>query len=244
MSGTDEPRVALVSGAGQGLGRSVCERLAADGFSIVAVDINGDSAAATAALVGGTARTCDVGDRQSVRALSESLPAGIDVLVNNAGVWRFHKLIGSDPQDIDDVLRVNLLGTLNCSLVFAPMIAARGGGSIVNFTSAAASMRAQGVGIYPVSKAAVEALTQQLAVELGPTGVRVNAVGPGMIVTDGTRSNYAGERGVQRARMVPLRRVGEPSDVADVVAFLASDAARYVSGQIIYVDGGVVAGRS
>jgi 3-oxoacyl-[acyl-carrier protein] reductase len=222
----------------------VCARLSADGFSIVAVDINGDTAAETAALLGGEARTCDVGDRESVGALSESLPAGIDVLINNAGIWRFHSLVGSRAGDIDDVLRVNLLGTINCTLAFAGKMAARGGGSVVNFTSAAAAMRAQGVGIYPVSKAAVEALTQQLAVELGPSGVRVNAVGPGMIVTDGTRANYAGERGAQRAKTVPLRRVGEPGDIADVVAFLASDASRYVSGQIIYVDGGIVAGRS
>lgn len=238
------PLVVVVTGAGQGLGRAVCQRLSSDGCSIIAVDIHAHAAAQTAAMVGGSARTCDVGDRESVRALIESIPEGIDVLVNNAGIWRFHKLVGSSPTDIDDVLRVNLIGTLNCSLAFAEGMASRGGGSIVNFSSAAANMRAQGVGIYPVSKAAVEALTQQLAVELGPSGIRVNAVGPGMIVTEGTRANYEGEKGAQRARMVPLRRVGEPSDIADVVAFLASDDSRYVSGQIIYVDGGVVAGRT
>ena len=237
-------KVALVTGAGQGLGRAVCERLAADGFSVIAVDIDAVSAAETAAMVGGQSRTCDVGDRDSVRALRDSVPEGVDVLINNAGIWRFHKLVGSAANDIDDVLRVNLIGTINCSLAFAEGMGARGGGSIVNFSSAAANMRAQGVGIYPVSKAAVEALTQQLAVELGPAGIRVNAVGPGMIVTDGTRMNYEGERGAQRAKMVPLRRVGEPSDIADVVAFLASPESRYVSGQIIYVDGGIVAGRS
>ena len=240
---TTSPGLALVTGAGRGLGRAVCQRLRADGFDIVAVDIDAGTAAATAELVGGVSRVCDVGDRKSVRELSESLPQGIDVLINNAGIWRYHKLVGSDPDDIDDVLRVNLMGTLNCTLAFVESMAERGGGAVVNFSSAAASMRAQGVGIYPVSKAAVEALTQQLAVELGPMGIRVNAVGPGVIVTEGTQANYEGERGVQRARMVPLRRVGEPDDIADVVAFLASHDARYVSGQIIYVDGGIVAGR-
>jgi 3-oxoacyl-[acyl-carrier protein] reductase len=99
------------------------------------------------------------------------------------------------------------------------------------------------VGIYPATKAAVESFTRQCALELGPRGIRVNAVGPGLIVTEGTEANYAGERREQRARFVPLRRVGEPADIADVVAFLLGDDARYVTGQVIYVDGGLSAGQ-
>jgi 3-oxoacyl-[acyl-carrier protein] reductase len=120
---------------------------------------------------------------------------------------------------------------------------ANGGGSIVNLSSGAAWTNSPGVGIYPASKAAVESLTKQMAIEWGPQGVRANAVGPGLIVTEGTQANYQGERRVERGRPVPLRRVGEPQDIADVIAFLCSDDARYVSGQVVYVDGGVTAGR-
>ena len=237
--------VALVTGAGQGLGRATAQRLHADGHEIVAVDLDGVKARATAEAVGGEWRVCDVGDRSAVAALAASLPDGIDILINNAGIWRFGPLTTADPVDIDSVLRTNLAGTLHCALAFAPLMAARGGGSIVNLTSAAAPMRAQGVGIYPVSKAAVEALTQQLAVELGPQHIRVNAVGPGMIVTEGTAPSYA-DPAVLAARtaMVPLREIGIPTDIADAIAFLVSPAARYISGQILYVDGGVTAGRS
>ena len=237
--------VALITGAGQGLGRATAERLHADGHDIVAVDLDGAKARATADALGGQWRVCDVGDREAVAQLVASLPDGIDILINNAGIWRFGPLSTADPTDIDTVLRTNLGGTINCTLAFAPSIAARGGGSVVNLTSAAAPMRAQGVGIYPVSKAAVEALTQQLAVELGPKGIRVNAVGPGMIVTEGTAPSYA-DPAIREARtaMVPIRAIGGPSDIADAIAFLVSGAARYISGQILYVDGGVTAGRS
>ena len=121
MTRPDAARVALVTGAGRGLGRAVCERLAADGYAIVAADLDAASAAATASAVGGIARTVDVGDRGSVRALRESLPDGIDALVNNAGIWRFHRLLDGDAGDIDDVLRTNLLGTLNCIQAFAAL---------------------------------------------------------------------------------------------------------------------------
>jgi 3-oxoacyl-[acyl-carrier protein] reductase len=122
-------------------------------------------------------------------------------------------------------------------------MAERGGGAIVNLSSAAAVTRSPGIEVYPVSKGAVETLTGQLALELGPAGIRVNAVGPGLIVTEGTAPNYQGARRAERAQNVPLRRVGEPIDIANVVAFLVSDQASYVSGQVIYVDGGVSAGR-
>ena len=233
---------AVVTGAGQGLGRATAVRLAADGFRIVALDRNGDTAAATADAVGGTAHTCDVRDRDAVRAVAAEI-GPVQVLVNNAGIWRYSDLLSITPEDARDVLDVNLLGTLWCIQAFAPLIAANGGGSIVNFSSVAAAMRAPSVGIYSASKAAIEELTGQAAQELAPSGIRVNAVGPGSVLTEGTAPAYEGDRLEARARMVPMGRVGAPDDIADVVSFLVSDAARYVSGQVVYVCGGVTASR-
>jgi 3-oxoacyl-[acyl-carrier protein] reductase len=234
-------RLAVITGAGRGLGRATAERLRADGCSIIAADIDAASAKATAEALGGQWRQCDVGRAESVAELAASLPDGVDILINNAGIWRYSGLLDAPPGDIDQVLNINFHGTLRCSLALAPGMIARGGGAIVNLSSAAAPMHAQGVGIYPVSKAAVESLTLQLALELGRHQIRVNAVGPGMILTEGTSKSYKGDPS-GRARMVALGHLGEPRDIADVIGFLVSDAARYVTGQVIYVDGGVTAG--
>jgi 3-oxoacyl-[acyl-carrier protein] reductase len=232
--------VALVTGAGRGLGRAIAVRLSGDGHSIVAVDIDGDAAEATAAAVGGSSRQCDVADRDAVRDLAASV-GPVDVLVNNAGIWTYGSILDASDADVDRVIAVNFMGTLNCCRSFVPgMITARGG-AIVSLSSLAAAMAATGVEVYPITKAAVEALTRQLAQELGPSGIRVNAIGPGSMLTEGTAPAYEGERMAQRAALVPLRRVGTPDDIANAVAFLVSDQASYISGQVIYVDGGLSA---
>jgi NAD(P)-dependent dehydrogenase (short-subunit alcohol dehydrogenase family) len=219
---------AVVTGAGQGLGRATAVRLAADGFTVVALDRNGDAAVATAKEVGGTGHTVDVRDRDAVQAVAAEI-GPIQVLVNNAGIWRYSDLLSITPQDARDVLDVNLLGTLWCIQAFAPLIAANGGGSIVNFSSVATAMRAQSVGIYSASKAAIEELTGQAAQEFASSGIRVNAVGPGSVLTEGSAPAYEGDRLAARARMVPMGRVGTPDDVADVVSFLvpATSLARW-----------------
>jgi 3-oxoacyl-[acyl-carrier protein] reductase len=232
--------VAVVTGAGQGLGRAIAERLARDGHELVAVDIDASKAAATADALGGRSYQCDVADRQAVTELASSV-GPVEILVNNAGIWSYGPLVSAEDEAIDRVIAVNLLGTLNCCRAFAPAMVAAGRGVIVNLSSLAAAMAATGVEIYTVTKGAVETLTRLLALELGPSGIRVNAVGPGSILTEGTAAAYQGERLAQRAALVPLRRIGTPQDIANAVGFLASEDAAYISGQVIYVDGGVSA---
>jgi 3-oxoacyl-[acyl-carrier protein] reductase len=230
----------VVTGAGRGLGRAVAVRLADDGYDVVAVDIDAESAAATAAMCGGRAEQCDVADQSAVADLA-ARTGSVTTLVNNAGVWSYGPLLAAREDDIARVISVNLLGTLHCCRAFGPAMAAAGQGVIVNLSSLAAAMAATGVEIYPVTKGAVEMLTRQLALELGPSGVRVNAVGPGNMLTEGSAPAYEGDRLAARAATVPLRRIGTPEDIANAVAFLVSDQASYISGQVIYVDGGVSA---
>jgi len=240
-------RNALVTGAGRGIGRATSERLADAGYRVVCVDLDGDAAGATAAAADGEGHACDVADRSAMLSLAASLHRSVGsmaLVVNNAGIWRSAYLADVTEADAVDVVATNLLGTLWCTQAFAPAMASSGGGAIVNISSAAATTHSPGLGLYPASKAAVEALTQQLALELGPLGIRVNAVAPGMVVTEGTAAGYEGDLGERRARRIPLRRLGEPAEIADVIVFLASDAARYLTGQIVYVDGGVTAGQA
>ena len=233
--------VAVVTGAGRGLGRETARVLAARGHSIVAVDIDEDSAVSAAAEAGGKGFGCDVSDREAVRDLADRV-GPVDVLVNNAGIWRFGPLLSLSQADVADVVNVNLLGTLWCVQAFAPAMAGRGG-SVINLTSGAARMHSPGTGIYPATKNAIEALTIQLAVELGPSGIRVNAVAPGSILTEATAKILSDADRAERERTIPGGRMGRPRDVAEAIAYLASDAADYVTGQILYVDGGLTSGR-
>lgn len=233
--------VAVITGAGQGIGRATAHRLSADGFEIVAVDVDRQRAEDTAAAIGGRAVAADVRHEESTVALAESLESA-DVLVNNAGIWHKLSLAESTHEQLRNVLEVNVVGTVNCTKALAPLLSRAPDPAIVNLSSGAAVTNSANLGTYPASKAAVESLTRQWAMELAP--IRVNAVGPGMVVTEGTRENYEGKAGELRARAVPLGRVGTPEDIADVIGFLVSADARYVSGQVIYVDGGLSAGSS
>jgi NAD(P)-dependent dehydrogenase (short-subunit alcohol dehydrogenase family) len=220
--------VAVVTGAGQGIGRAIVGRLAKDGHRVAVVDIDGAQAKATAEAIGGEAHACDVTDRAGVRRLAEEI-GPVQILVNNAGIWSYGPLIGAADVDIDRVLAVNLAGTLNCCQAFVPGMVEAGGGAIVNTTSAAAAQAANGVEVYPIAKSAIETLTRQLALELGPSGIRVNAIGPGSTLTEGTAHAYEGALREQRARVVPLRRIGTPTDIADAVGFLSSPSKRRTS---------------
>ena len=222
-------RRAVVTGAARGLGAAIAARLTLDGFDVVRLDVE----AADGVTV------CDVADRAAVDAVAAEV-GPVEVLVNNAGIWRFGALEDVAAADFERVLAVNLGGTFHCAQAFGRGMLAAGQGSIVNIVSIAAAAANPSVGAYSASKSGVLALTRQTALEWGPRGVRANAVGPGLVPTPGTGTVYDDPvvREV-RAGAVPLRRLGTDSDIAGVVAFLVGPDAAYVNGQVLYVDGGL-----
>jgi NAD(P)-dependent dehydrogenase (short-subunit alcohol dehydrogenase family) len=241
-------RVALVTGAGRGLGAAIALRLAADGADVVVNDLDLESARATAAAVeqlGRRVRTSghDVSDHAAAGALAADAVGAfgrVDVLVNNAGITRDALLTRLEERDWDDVVRVDLKGPFNVGQAVARHMIERKRGRIINIASLA-WMGNVGQSAYAASKAGVLGLTRTWALELAKKGIQVNAVAPGFIDTAMTRKVPAPIR-EQFIRKIPLGRIGEPSDIADVVAFLASDGARYISGQCIQVDGALSVG--
>ena len=221
---------AVVTGAARGIGAAIADRLETDGYDVVRLDLAGDA---------GVVR-CDVTDADAVDEVAERV-GQVEVLVNNAGIWRFSSLEDTDPSDFAEVLAVNLQGAFHLTQAFGRGMLAAGRGSIVNIVSVAAAHPNPAVGAYSASKAGLVALTRQTAIEWGPRGVRCNAVGPGLIPTDGAGLYHDPEVRRVRASGVPLRRLGAPADVAEAVTFLASDRAGYINGQVLYVDGGLSA---
>jgi 3-oxoacyl-[acyl-carrier protein] reductase len=185
----------------------------------------------------------DVRDEAAAAGLASSLDR-CDVLVNNAAVWRYTRLLDTPVDEAVEVLHVNVVAPLVWMKALVPVMVRTGGGSVVNLSSVTSAYTATGAGLYPMSKAAVESLTRAAALELAVDGVRVNCVGPGMIVTEGTEAAYGTTDEQRRARgkVIPLGRMGEPCDIADVVAFLCSSAAAYMTGQVLWVDGGFTIG--
>jgi 3-oxoacyl-[acyl-carrier protein] reductase len=234
-------RTALVTGAARGIGRAICARLIADGFAVWAVDTDEAGVTKTAAEIGATPCALDVTDEAGVDSLAERL-VRCDALVNNAAIWRYTPLAATPIDEARAVLEVNVIGPLLLMQRLVPVLARGDGGTIVNVSSITAKYSPTGAGIYPASKAALESLTRIAAVEFGPLGIRCNAVGPGIIPTEATLSHY-GDEATRRRRglTLPAGRYGEPDDIADVVSFFCSPDSRYVTGQVVYVDGGYTA---
>lgn len=235
-----EGDVAVVTGAAGGIGKGVAQALAGAGAEVWILDRDQAACEAAAAEVGHGARglAFDAAERATIEAAAARI-GRCDILVNNAGLLRGGPLAETSPADWELVLRINLTGYLACAQAFGAGMRARGRGALVHVASIAASQPQAWSGAYSPSKAAVAMLSRQLAFEWGPEGVRSNSVSPGMIRTPLSEAFYR-VPGILEARsaVVPARRVGTPEDIADVVAFLASPRAGYVSGQDIVVDGG------
>ena len=240
-------KVALVTGGSRGIGRAIAVELARAGARVVFTYVaNPDAARETEkaiAEVGGRGRAerCDVADHAAVEALVASILAQegrLDVVVNNAGIARDQLIMRMKPEDFDAVIATNLRGVWSvCRAAIRPMLKQRGG-RIINLSSVVAEMGNRGQSNYAASKGGVEALTRSLAREIGSRGITVNAVAPGFIDTDMTR-DLADDAKKALAERIPLGRLGTAQDVAGVVRFLAGDAAGYVTGQVIHVNGGL-----
>lgn len=244
MSDSLEGRVAAVTGAASGLGRATAQVLADRGARVVVVDVDEAGGERAASELPGDAAfvRCDVTSAQAVEAAAaeaERAAGPCDILVNNAGIMTKQVLLEETVEAWDRIFAVNVRGPFLCTQAFGRRMVKRGEGRIVNVASIGATVPTEGAGAYCVGKAGILALTRQSALELGPLGIRTNAVSPGYMRTAMTAANYA-VPGLEerRSRLIPLRRIAEVEEVAAAIAYLASDAASYVNGVEIVVDGG------
>ena len=243
--GTFAGKVAIVTGAARGQGLVEAERFVAEGASVVLTDVLADEGAAAAARLGASARFVehDITSADAwatVVATAVDMFGGLDILVNNAGIHVQRAIEETDEATFRRVIEVNLVGAFLGIQAATPALKARGGGSIVNIASIA-GLKAVPVSVaYISSKFGLRGLTRSAALELGPSGIRVNAVCPGVIRTPMTERLIV-DREDEVALAIPLRRIGEPIDIAEVVLFLASDAASFVTGGEYVVDGGSMA---
>jgi len=236
-------RVCLVTGAAQGIGEACARRFAREGAQVVVTDIADERGQAVAAELGAMYLHCDVGDKAQVdAAVAQVLQAHgrIDVLVNNAGIFKAADFLDVSEADYDAVLRVNLKGSFLMGQAVAREMAKAGRGAIVNMSSVNAVLTIPTISTYNLSKGGINQLTRVMALSLAGQGIRVNAVAPGTIATElAAKAVLTSEDARQRIlSRTPLQRLGEPAEVADCVAFLASDAASYITGEIVVVDGG------
>ena len=236
-------RVTIITGGAQGIGEACARRFASEGAHVVLADVDDARGSALAAELGALYLHCDVGDRCQVdAAVAATLQAHgpIDVLVNNAGIFRAADFLEITEEDFDAVLRVNLKGAFLMGQAVARVMALANSGSIVNMSSVNGMLAIPTIASYNVSKGGINQLTRVMALALAPHNIRVNAVAPGTIATELAAKAVltSDEAKAKIMSRTPMKRLGQSAEIADVVAWLASDAASYVTGEIVVVDGG------
>lgn len=239
-----DQKIAIVTGAGQGIGKAIAERLAADGATVVVTDINDVSAKETADAFGNGSiglRT-DVTDRDSVNEMVASVKTQfgcIDVLVNNAGWDKAEPFLDSEPETWDRVIAINLYGVLNTSKAVLPIMAEQGSGRVVNIGSDAGRAGSSGEAVYSAAKGGVIAFTKATAREMARSQVAINCVCPGPTDTELFASMGGEKLREALTKAIPFRRLGQPEDIANAVAFFASEEAAFITGQTVSVSGGL-----
>lgn len=243
-----ENKVTIITGGAQGIGFACGQRFARDGARVVLADINekgGEVAADSIRDAGGDAMffACDVGDKAQVNALVAKTiekHGRLDVMISNAAILHIADILDLEEEDYDRVVRVNLKGFFLTGQAAARQMVEQGeGGAIINMSSIQAVITLPNILTYSICKGGVKSLTVSMALALADKGIRVNAIGPGSIATDMVKQLMVDDAARNRLlSRTPIGRLGEPSEIASVAAFLASDESSYITGETIYVDGG------
>lgn len=232
-------RTIVITGGSRGIGAAAVRRFTAEEDRVYFLYEKEDALAqAVAQETGATAIRCDVADEEQVEQAFSQIPQ-VDVLINNAGIVEYNPINWTEPQRFRRVMDVNVTGTFLCARAVLPKMLEKHAGVILNTSSMWGLVGASCEAAYSASKAAVIGLTKALAKELGPSGIRVNAVAPGVIVTDMVK-NVAPETMEELRQETPLEKLGRPEDVANALWFLASDSAAFVTGEVMNVSGGFV----
>lgn len=240
-------KVVIITGAAQGIGAACAQRFAREGAQVILADVNEAAGQALATELQATYVYCDVASKAQIDALVEKTLARhgrVDVLVNNAGIFKAAPFLDVTEEDFDAVIRVNLKGSfLMAQAAARAMVACKSQGSIINMSSVNAVLAIPSIASYNMSKGGINQLTRVAALALADHGIRVNAVAPGTIATELAQKAVLTDDAAKAKIMsrTPMRRLGEPFEIANVVAWLASDAASYITGEIVTVDGGRMA---
>ena len=241
-----EGKIAIVTGSGSGIGRAVAQKLAAEGIKVVVNDVvkeNGEKTVADIRSNGGEATYigADISKWDGARSLIDKTVetyGTLDILVNNAGITRDKLIKDMEEKDWDMVLNINLKGAFNCSKFATPIMVEKKYGKIVNLSSRA-HLGNPGQANYSSSKAGIIGLTKSMALEFGRFNINVNAVAPGMVATEGLKTIPKYDLVLERAiKITPLKRIGQPEDIANLIYFLVSDDSSYITGEVVHITGG------